>query len=53
MISTWHHMLLKQEPIIAAIMAGVTVLLVLVLWLLGLTKDKNIERLRELVEQEK
>ena len=44
---------LRQEPIIAAIMAGVTVLLVLVLWLLGLTKDKNIERLRELVEQEK
>ena len=43
---------LKQEPVIAAIMAGVTVLLVLVLRLLGLTKDQNIERLRELVKQE-
>ena len=43
---------LKEDLIMAAIVAGVTVVLILVLLLLGIGKDNDIERLRELVSQE-
>ena len=43
---------LKEDLVMAAIVASLTVVLIIVFWLLGVGKDKDFERLRELVNEE-
>lgn len=42
----------KEDLVLAAIVAGLTVVLLIVFLVMGVGKDKDIERLRELVNQE-